>query len=64
MSEDSSVSRSPLKVRETIHLDVRDPDSNEVVARADCVVDSRARVKRVVSVPLHEPDAAKRAASL
>ena len=64
VSEDSSVSASRLKVRETIHLDVRDPKSNEVVARADCVVDSRARVKRVVSVPLHEPDAAKRAVSL
>jgi hypothetical protein len=64
MSEDSHASNSRLRVREIIHLDVLDPQSNEVVARADCVVDSRARVKKVVSVPLDEPDAAMRAVSL
>ncbi|MDH3788389.1 MAG: hypothetical protein OES53_07475 [Xanthomonadales bacterium] len=64
VSPDSDTSKARLRVRETIHLDARDPASNEVVARADCVVDSRARVKRLVSVPLTEPDAAERAISL
>jgi hypothetical protein len=64
MSENSGGSKARLRVRETIHLDVHDPNSNEVVARADCVVDSRARVKKVVTLPLDQPDAARRAASL
>ena len=64
MSPDSDASKARLRVRETIHLDAHDPKSNEVVARAECVVDSRARVKRLVSVPLDEPDAARRAMSL
>ncbi len=64
MSEESGNSRSRLRIRETIHLDVLDPHSHEVVARADCVVDSRARVRRLVSLPLEEPDAAERAVSL
>ena len=64
MSEVSRASKSRLRVRETFHFDVHDPNSDEVVARADCVVDSRARVKKVVTLPLDEPDAAQRAASL
>ena len=63
MSKESQPSNSRLRARETIHLDVVDPQSNEVLARADCFVDSRARVKKVVSVPLDEPDAAIRAVS-
>ena len=64
VSEDSGASKSRLRIRETIHLDVLDPRNSEVVARADCVVDSRARVKKLVSIPLDEPDAAERAVSL
>ena len=64
ISEDSRASKSRLRERETFHLDVHDPSSDEVVARADCIVDSRARVKKVVTLPLDEPDAAQRAASL
>lgn len=63
MSEDSRASKSRLRKRETFHLDVHDPISDEVVARADCVVDSRTRVKKVVMLPLDEPDAARRAVS-
>lgn len=64
MSEDSRASKSRSRMTETYHLDVRDPSSDEVVARADCIVDSRARVRKVVTLPLDEPDAAQRAASL
>lgn len=53
-----------LKRREVIHLDARDPNSQEVVARADCTVDHRANVRELVSVPLDAADAAERATSL
>jgi hypothetical protein len=45
----------------TFHLDAKDPRSMEVVARIDCYVDSHARVRRVVSLPLSAEDAAERA---
>jgi len=45
------------------HLDLHDPASDEVVARADCVVDARARVKRVKTLPLDAADASERALS-
>ena len=49
---------------EMFHLDARDPVSEEVVARADCWVNRRAKVKRLVPVPIDAEDAEKRAASL
>ena len=50
-----------LKGSEVLHLDARDPETNEVVARAECVVDSRARVKRVIVLPIDAEDASERA---
>lgn len=49
---------------ELFHLDARDPESQEVVARADCYVGRSAKVKRLVPVPLDAEDAKTRAASL
>ena len=46
------------------HLDAHDPESQEVVARADCYVSRSARVKRLVPVSLDAEDAKTRAASL
>ena len=54
-------SRSRLDI---IHLDAKDPESHEVVARADCVVDRKAHVKKLIRVPLDAPDAAMRATHL
>lgn len=45
------------------HLDARNPETDEVVARADCVVDNRARVKRLKTLPLDAEDAQERALS-
>jgi len=53
-----------LKRREVIHLDARDPSSEEVVARADCTVDHRANVRELVNVSLDAADAAERATGL
>ena len=47
--------------REVFHLDALDPESQEVVARVDCVVDSRARVQKLIAVPLDAPAARMRA---
>jgi len=41
-----------LGVREVISLYARDPDSDELVARMDCVVDQRGRVLRLNTLPL------------
>ena len=49
-----------LNGSQIIHLDARDPATDEVVARADCVVDSRARVKRITTLPLDAGDAKER----
>ncbi len=43
------------------HLDVRDPESRDVLARVDCHFNRRAEVRRLVSVPLSADDAESRA---
>lgn len=45
----------------TWHLDARHPETNEVVARIDCVVDNRDQVLRLTEVPLAANDAHVRA---
>ena len=50
-----------LRGTEIFHLDVRDASTDELVARADCVVDERARVKRLKPLPLDAGDATERA---
>ena len=48
---------------EMFYLDARGATSDEIVARADCVVDSRARVRRIKVLPLDAADASERALS-
>lgn len=64
VNPESEVSGSRLKGTEVIHLDARDPESQEVVARADCVVSNYGKVRRLISVPLEAADAAQRASTL
>jgi len=59
--DESGQSTARLNGVEMYHLDARDPKSDEVVARADCVVDARARVKRLKTLPLDAKDASERA---
>lgn len=49
-----------LKKRELISLYARDPQSNELVSRMDCMVDSRGRVIRLNSLPLEDQDEGNR----
>ena len=64
IDEDLPASGRRLGSVEMFHLDARDPESQEVVARADCWVNRSAMVKRLVPVPLDAKDAEKRAVSL
>ena len=64
MDEDFPASSRRLGEVQLFHLDARDPDSQEVVARADCWVNRSAKVKRLLPVPVEAEDAEKRAASL
>lgn len=43
------------------HLDVHDPDSGEVMAKALCRVGKRAEVRELVALPLNAADAKTRA---
>lgn len=60
---DSSHSARRLGSREMIYLDARNPSSEEVVARADCLVDRKGEVVRLTSVPLDGADADERSLS-
>jgi hypothetical protein len=55
-SSDRRLSRSGV-----FHLDVRDPESRDVLARVDCHFTRRAEIRRLVSVPLSADDAEYRA---
>ncbi|MBT8060929.1 MAG: hypothetical protein HKP03_06485 [Xanthomonadales bacterium] len=55
-SSDRRLTRSGV-----FHLDVRDPESRDVLARVDCHFTRRAEIRRLVSVPLSAEDAGNRA---
>jgi len=57
ISEDSHVPTRRLDNVTTYHLDARDSANNGIVARMDCVVDDKGRVKRLVKLPDDAPDA-------
>lgn len=61
VSPDSDKSLEKMRRRETFHLDIRSPETDVIVARIDCVVDQKARVRKVIDVPLDALDAEKRA---
>jgi hypothetical protein len=64
MDEDLPARSRRMGRVELFHLDARDPESQEVVARADCWVNRSAEVQRLLPVPIEAEDAEKRAASL
>lgn len=61
LSTDSDLTSENLNRRETYHLDLRSPKTDTIVARADCVVDHNAKVRRVTDVPIDARDAEERA---
>jgi hypothetical protein len=60
ISDDSYVPNHKLSRHTTIHLDARDTRNSEIVAKADCVVDSRAKVKDLTILPADAPEATVR----
>jgi len=54
---DSDVSAQRLDRRTLFHLSAKDPQSQKVVARADCIVTSKAEVKKLTVVRLDGFDA-------
>ena len=60
ISEDSHVPDGRLGLRNTYHLDAYDTGGSDTVIKADCVVDSRAEVKRLVRLPADAPTAEER----
>ena len=63
LTPESSISRAKLNRRELFHLDLRNPSTDEVLARVDCTVDQRARVIDLKEVPLEGKDAVARSES-
>lgn len=56
--------RGRLRSRDTFHMDVRSADSDEVVARVDCVVNRNAEVLELNGLPLAAADASRRAVTI
>ena len=61
LSSESDSNSKKMHRREVFHLDAMSPDGEIVVARMDCVVNGRAKVVRLISVPLDGEDARVRA---
>ena len=64
LDPESDGSARRMDRREIFHLDAKDPDSQEVVARYDCFINGNAQVQKLVRVPLDAPDAQFRATGL
>lgn len=51
ISDDSAVADDRLGRRTRIYLDARDPASREVVAKFDCIVNTKAEVVKLLKLP-------------
>lgn len=60
ISEDSLVGRGRLSGRTKFYLDARDSRSEDIVFKADCVVNSRGKVRKLTTLPEDAPDAEER----
>lgn len=61
LAPDSKSGRGRLRQRQVFHLDARSADGETIVARMDCVVNSKAEVTQLIVVPLDGDDARLRA---
>jgi hypothetical protein len=61
LSATAKASGERLRRSQIFHLDARSTESQEVVARIDCIVDPRARVRSLNRLPLDAGDADERA---
>lgn len=63
MAPGSDMSKAKLKRREVFHMDIRDPQTREIIARADCTVDEKAAIRELKNLPIDARDAVVRADS-
>ena len=61
LSATTEASGERLRRSQVFHLDARNVESREVVARVDCIVDPGARVRSLNRLPLDAGDADERA---
>ena len=61
---DTKINNDKLKVRETFYLDAKAPNSDKVIARANCTVNDDAEVLMLVVLPLDAAQARNRATKL
>ena len=64
LDQEAEVNKRRLGGAKLFHLDAHDPESKEIVARADCWVSRSAKVTRLVPVSIDAEDAAQRAVSI
>ena len=60
ISDDTRAGRGALGGRTIFYLDARDPRTQEIVLKADCIVNSRGRVSSMTRLPDDAPEAAVR----
>jgi cation transport ATPase len=60
ISEDSLAGRGRLGARSKFYLDARDSRNEEIVLKADCVVNSRGQVRSLITLPDDAPAAEER----
>ena len=63
VAPESDTSNVKLRRREVFHMDIRDPETSEIVARADCTVNQKAEVRKLKNLPIDAQDAVVRADS-
>lgn len=63
LSPETTTSNIKLKSRELFYLDLRNPETDAIIARVDCTVDRKARVRDLKEVSVDGEDAIVRAES-
>ena len=58
---ESKVNNKKLKTREVFYLDAKAPNTDEVIARANCIVNGDAKVVKLIVLPLNAAQAQSRA---
>lgn len=61
VSPESKGSKLALRGREVIYLDAKAPMTDDIIARANCIVNGDAEVMELVALPLTAPEARIRA---
>ena len=64
LDSDTKINNEKLKVREIFYLDAKVPNSDVVIARANCIVNDDAEVLKLVVLPLDAAQAQNRATKL